>query len=222
MLFFNHNREGFVMRRSVCIICIFFVSLSMSAYASTPSASIKSEKTNLFQGIYLGFQLGNSETHYGISGFETQSGTVDNGSVTSSGFGQRGSLGYQWGRYFAVEAGYTHYGTTNASGLTYSDGNLNKSGDITENSADMALKGILPIANELHFYGKLGAAYIWNHTTVTTGYSKDRSAIRPLFAAGAGYQINQHFIFDISYNHIQSNSDIKSADLIGVGFYYHF
>lgn len=184
----------------------------MGAHAAT---------STFLKGSYLGVQMGNSETHYSISAFNTNTGTSENGNVTTSSFGQRALVGYQFTRYLATEAGYTHYGVTNANGLNYSDGALSKSGEITENSVDLGLKGILPIADELHLYGKLGIAYLWTHTTVTTGYSKNNSTVSPMFGVGAGYNVNKNFVCDVFYNRIQSDGDIKSADLIGVGFYYY-
>ena len=210
------------MTRSVCIALAFCASFSTGAYAGSYVNPQQPPKTNPLKGIYLGVQLGNSQTHYGLSGFDTDTGGTENGTVTSSGFGESGLLGYKFNRYFATEAGYTHYGTTNASDLTYSDGNQNKSGEITENSVDLAIKGIWPLAKEVDLYGKIGAAYLWTHTKITTGYSKNRSTVKPLVAIGADYNISDNFVFDVSYNHIQSNSTIKSADLIGVGFYYYF
>ncbi len=180
-------------------------------------------KTNFYPlGLYGGMQLGSSETHYGLSGFNnTNNNTeVNNGTVTSSGFGERILLGYRFMQYFAAEAGYTNYGTATGGNLTYTNG-TNADGKIKEQSFDLYAKGILPIAQEVDLYAKAGMGVISSKTTTTAGFSKSRSVTRPGLAGGASYNITKNFAADVSYNRIVGSGKVKSADLFALGFYYY-
>lgn len=175
-------------------------------------------------GFYIGAQLGSTETHYGLSGFDNtdSNNAVQNGTVTSSGFGQRGLIGYRFTKYVAAEAGYTHYDTAKGDNLSYGNNVTGQSGKIKEQSFDLYVKGILPLAEEVDVYAKLGAAAISSKVTSTEGFSKSRSATRPAFGGGATYNIAKDFATDVSYSRVQGSGRIKSADFVSVGFYYYF
>ncbi len=205
------------LRYYIAILGLSFVGLS---YAG----AIQPQAYQYPQGFYIGAQLGASETHYGLSAFENTNtnNQVLNGIVTSSGFGQRALLGYRFTKNWAAEAGYTHYSTTTGDALTYTNGTTGVSGNLEEQSFDVYVKGILPLAKEVDLYAKLGAAYLSSKTTTSAGFSKSRSGTKPAFAGGATYNVDNNFAVDVSYNRIQSTGKLKSADLFAVGFYYYF
>lgn len=193
-----------------------FISLGLAASASV-------QKSKYPQGFYLGVQFGSTETHYGLSSFDNTNtnNSVFNGTVTSSGFGQRGLVGYRFTKYIAAETGYTHYATANGDNLSYSNGSNGNSGNIKEQSFDLYVKGILPLAQEVDLYAKLGGAYIESKTSSTVGFNKSRNATRPAFGGGATYNISKNFAADVSYDRVQGSGRIKSADLFAVGLYYY-
>lgn len=210
--------KSLTLRYVIAILGLSFIGLG---YAG----AINQSKTNQYPtGFYLGVQLGASETHYGLSGFENTNtnNQVLNGTVDGSGFGQRGLIGYRFTKNWAAEAGYTHYSTTSGDALTYSDGTNGVSGNIKEQSFDLYVKGILPLAQEVDLYAKLGAAYLSSKTSTSAGFSKSRSGTKPAFAGGATYNVDNNFAVDVSYNRIQGSGRLKSADLFAVGFYYYF
>ncbi len=207
-------------RYFIPIIGLSVIGIGVATAGGLPSKS----QTQTPLGFYIGVQLGASETHYGLSAFENTdtNNQVLNGTVTSSGFGQRGLVGYRFTKNWAAEAGYSHYSTTTGDALTYSNGTTGVSGNLKEDSYDAYVKGILPLANEVDLYAKVGVAHVLAKTKTSAGFSKTRSGTKPAFAGGATYNVNNNFAVDASYNRIQSSGKIKSADLFTVGFYYYF
>lgn len=212
--------KSLFLRYFIPIIGLSVVGINVASADGLPSKS--HIQTPL--GFYVGVQLGASETHYGLSAFENTNtnNEVLNGTVTSSGFGQRSLVGYRFTKNWAGEVGYGHYSTTTGDALTYSNGTTGVSGNLKEESYDAYVKGILPLADEVDLYAKAGAAYVSAKTKTSAGFSKTRSGVKPAFAGGATYNVDNNFAVDVSYNRIQSSGRIKSADLFTVGFYYYF
>ena len=208
------------LRYSIPIIGLSIISMGLASADGLPSK----HQIQTPVGFYLGVQLGASESHYGLSAFHNTNtnNQVLNGTVTSSGFGQRGLVGYRFTKNWAAEAGYSHYATTTGDALTYSNGMTGISGNLKEDSYDAYVKGILPLADQVDVYAKVGAAYVSAKTKTSAGFSKTRSGTKPAFAGGATCNINKNFAVDASYNRIQSTGKIKSADIFAVGFYYYF
>lgn len=190
-------------------------------------------------GFYLGGQLGWGNTHQsGISSSDmSESANVPLTSSSSSnsgntGFAGRAFGGYQFNPNWAVEAGWTqfHNMSLHGSATTSVGTTLNAQGTFKANAVDLVAKGIMPLRNGFNVFGKLGAALLIERTriTSTSGTSLTDSdlarRIFPTFGLGVGYDINQNFATDLSWQHIQKtgSSALANTDFIGIGLSYHF
>lgn len=86
-------------------------------------------------------------------------------------------LGYQFNRYFALEAGYFDV-------FSWSGWNWNSNG------AHLSAKGIFPVSDKLDLFGRLGGAY-----TTATGYGA-------LLGVGTSYHLTEKLSLDFSINHL--------------------
>lgn len=204
------------------LTCLFGIFIASTSYAAT----IASKKPLALpcSGFYVGAILGASDTNYSKSAFDNPKNgkNVENGVADPDGFGYRVLAGYQFNRHFAAEAGFTHFDSTAGRGLNYVGGPTNQSGYVHQHAVDLMVKGIVPVSRAIALYAKLGAAYVFSYTKVRSQFSKHRNAVRPAGALGISFAVTRNFGVDASYNRIQSSGSIKSAELLGIGFYWHF
>ena len=73
------------------------------------------------------------------------------------------NLGYQFNKYFALEAGYSYFGWSN----TYAGIVSNK---YNYSMPDLTTKLILPIGNRFNIYAKLGVTYLIGSETISETY----------------------------------------------------
>jgi hypothetical protein len=208
---------------SFCLLAYLLgICINFNSYAATFPAKLTTPL--ITSGLYVGAILGAGNTNYSRSSFNNSKtgSNTENGVVHSSGFAIRGLVGYLFNQYFGVEAGYTHFDDTKGSDLNYSDGTRNKSGYIKQNAVDLMAKGILPVSRAISFYLKLGAAYVYSDVKVNGLFSTSHSGVKPAGALGVAFNATKHFVVDASYYRIQSSGSIKSADMFGIGFYWHF
>jgi OmpA-OmpF porin, OOP family len=192
-------------------------------------------------GIYLGGQLGWSNTHWSLSNIPgivaypslvpsnalAITGRLSSGSVDTNGLAGRAFLGYQFNDYWATEFGYSRFNnsdvrnayvfiptTTGLINLRAADQN------IREYAVDAVAKGIWPLCNCFGLYGKFGAAYI----NASGKYNNNANHINPTFGLGLSYDVTPNVPIDVSWNRIQKvgSSQIPSTDLVTLGVGYHF
>lgn len=213
------DRLSFLLLAYLASVCL---GLGSIAYAATPS-SPKHLCEAVTSGFYLGAAVGATDTNYKKSAFDNPNtgATIANGIIDNSGFGYRGLFGYKFNKNWAAELGYTNFDRTKGRGLNYTGGPLNQTGYIDEHAVDLTAKGILPVAQKILLYAKLGAAYLFTNTKVENIFSKNRSGIKPWLGAGISFDITNHFAFDASYNRIQSSGKIKSPEFLALGFYWY-
>lgn len=214
------DRLSFLLLACLASLCLGFGSSAHAATTAPPSRLCKIATS----GFYLGAAVGASDTNYKKSAFDNPNTgeTIANGVVDNSGFGYRGLVGYKINKNFAAELGYTKFGRTKGRGLNYTGGTiLNQNGYIDEQAVDLTAKGILPVAQKISLYAKLGAAYLFTSTKVENVFSKNRNGVKPWLGAGISFDVTNNFAFDASYNRIQSSGKIKSPEFLGIGFYWY-
>jgi len=183
-------------------------------------------------GLYVGGQLG-----YGDAGYDNHqafiptdamgSGATDIShrpgvSVDSTGIAGRIYTGLQFNQSLAAEVGYTLFSNSNAK---TNDG---LKADISEQAVDASVKLIYPLSNAFSVYAKGGAAIVHENQDFTdraggiTKISSSTDPIRPLFGAGAAYNITQNLALEGSWTRIQGNNNIQNLDLYGAGLTYYF
>ncbi|WP_218813310.1 porin family protein [Rickettsiella endosymbiont of Dermanyssus gallinae] len=162
-------------------------------------------------GPYITGQLGYADTHMGPKT------NVDK--LSNNGIAGRLAVGYQLNQNLAVEAGYLQ--------LRSKKVNTDLNPKLSQHAIDLAAKGILPIANNLNVYGKVGVAYL---TTTVKSDDDSVSAVNkykwaPEAAVGVSYDITPNVSVDTSWTHIQpigGKNRPGNIDFVAVGVGYNF
>ncbi len=114
--------------------------------------------------------------------------------------------GYDFLRYFGVEAAYNDGGSPSDHGF-----------DVGVKSWDLALRGILPIGERGEVFAKLG--YAWWDLDVDRLGSGDGEDL--FFGIGGGYRFGDHFGTRIEWERVDVE-DTDSADLYTISGYWKF
>ena len=137
------------------------------------------------------------------------------------GFAYNGDIGYQLNNYFGLELGYNHF--ANVPYPYASKGNY---------SGDLALKGILPLAERWNLFGKLGLAYVHSqqkfsnfshiNNNLTTNFTYGSvSGPAPYLAAGVSYKLSQQFDINAQI-HGTPGTHVPEMYAALIGLSYHF
>lgn len=183
-------------------------------------------------GTYVGMGLGASRqdtpNEYLLSGSDAYGVSQ---SRQRGGLGGRLFMGYNFNRYFGVEAGLAKYANSkykatdgfNTANLKYETAAL-----------DLVGKAYLPLAESgMSLYGLGGAAVVRSKATYSGevyGYdyseSKTKTQVRPIAGLGASYDIpNTQLTTAVEYSHIfgKTNGDlVPSADLVTLNLAVNF
>jgi OmpA-OmpF porin, OOP family len=200
-------------------------------------------------GVYVTGQLGYANTHMGsktnINNIvnpifsDIVNPVASDKNLSNNGLAGRLALGYQFNQNFAVEAGYLQLGQKKydlplVQDLQPATGTMK----LQQNAIDFVGKGIIPLANKINVYGKLGVAYL---TTNVKGIIKgdgipnvtvnlndqaqiDQHKWAPEAAVGVSYDITPNVSLDTSWTHIQPLGSNKpgNIDFVAVGLGYNF
>lgn len=194
-------------------------------------------------GVYVTGQAGYANTHLGVKTDITQHApNIQDKKLSNNGLAGRVALGYQFNQNFAVEAGYLQFGESKAdlgainaiSPKILSQGTLK----LQQHAIDLVGKGIIPVANNVNVYGKLGVAYITTDIkgtaqtpglpTVTADLNDTariaKHKLAPEVAVGVSYDITPNVSIDTSWTHIQplGNKKPGNIDFVAVGLGYNF
>lgn len=117
-------------------------------------------------------------------------------SNTRNSYGAGLGLGYKLNDFFAAEAAYDYFWTSQQSNLTSNTLNINITQKNTR-SAVLFARGILPITPLLGLYGKVGGDYSWTQLNMSgTGINsiqKTANKLKWAWGAGLEYQVARHF-----------------------------
>lgn len=173
-------------------------------------------------GPYFGLQMGQSKTNNPTEPVQTAPGSSVMVSPSNSGMAGRLFLGYNFNEYAAWEFGYDYYAPSKYS-VHSSTGN---DPAIRQGGIDLVGKGIFPFSDTgLSVFGKAGFAFVRTSTSATILNSHSGSgsnAIRPTIGVGIGYDINQRWVADLSYNHVFSGGNVKNIDVLLLGISWHW
>lgn len=143
-------------------------------------------------------------------------------------FGGRVYLGYNFIRYFSIEAGYTFFADNKYHKVgethTFFDDYQFK---VQTYAIDLVAKGILPLdlwspsMEGWNLFAKLGGAYDhchWREGVQFTGMNQteitgSHGSVRPTYAAGIGYDFTPNFGVDLSYTGIWGSDRVHLVDV---------
>ncbi|CAN7654268.1 outer membrane beta-barrel protein [Pseudoduganella sp. LjRoot289] len=170
-------------------------------------------------GPYAGVGLVASQHKYNLAN------DTSNGDRKSDEWSGKVYGGYQLDKTWAVEGGYTDFGS---SDYKYSVGTNNGSIDSKSHSFYVAGKGSYPINDQFSAFGKLGVAYNKNTahgTGLAVPYTSGDSNRTNLYASvGAEYALNQKVSLSLEYEHYGKN-DIdqgRKKGAVSLGARYNF
>lgn len=175
-------------------------------------------------GMYVGGMFGSSNTHnLKMNVITPSSGSVPT-DPSNTGFGLGLLAGYNYNQYFAIEGGYIHFAPSTYKPNTGHATDPNP--EIKTDAIDFALKGILPIASSgVGVFAKLGLAIVKTskgQSLVQPQTNANATYTRPLMAVGISYDLTQNWVTDLSWTQITKGGAFQNADLIALGFSYHF
>ncbi len=144
------------------------------------------------------------------SGFYTGVGVgmsdLSSGGFSGNDFAFKVFGGYDFIKYFGVEAGYMDGGSPSDHGF-----------NVKIHGWDLALRGILPIGERGEVFAKIGE--VWWHVKAD-GFGSD-SGNDLLYGIGGGYRFADHFGARLEWERMDVQ-DTDSADLYTLSGYYRF
>lgn len=205
------------MYKKILCISILACGLNSIALADDIGGSEYTSDANVSNnnaGIYLGGQLGMSNSHYGPS----SNYLIANNSVDNNKFAGRGYIGYAFSQFIGTELGYDYYGYPN---FKNSNGNTQ---NFLQQGFDLVVKASLPLDYGFAFYIKGGAAWVHRgdlHGNSNTFANKDAdSKFTPVGALGVNYWFAPNIALDLSWTKTMTVSDLPTIDFIGLGLTY--
>lgn len=181
-------------------------------------------------GMYLGLITGPASNTGGTQNVQLQGSTATvPATPKSKQWGASVLVGYQINHYAGVEGGFHYFSTIN---YTTNPSNAPLCSGATARIRDLYIagKGILPLG-DFSLFAKGGAAVVYqtlsgslsengkNGQCGTTAYS---NKVKPVFAVGAGYDLSQSWVADVSWTRVMVGGVPGNADMLGVGISYHF
>lgn len=171
-------------------------------------------------GFVIGLQGGYADTHWDnvlnvfnntdiFDTFGFQATSVD---IDDQGFAARGFLGYDFNRYFGLEAGYTYLPKAKVN-VGFLNG-ASASNSVKNYTVDLLAKLMIPVVDGFGLYAKAGAAYFkssWSNPVVDdtgTTVVDDVSHVGPAFGVGATYEIVPNLNADLSWMRYSGDDEI--------------
>ena len=165
------------------VMPILASTVALTAFASAAQAQ---EWNTHDSGLYVG---GN----YGYLKVDGDDDFDDNNDVW------QGLVGYRFNQFFAVEGGYTDFGS-------YGGSLANAETD----GYSAALKGILPLTDSIEFFAKAGQ--MWYDTNYSVAGVNGSSDDEALFAgAGLNFKLSEQLLLSAQYTWY--DADLKVSDV---------
>lgn len=178
------------------------------------ACSLASPVYAISDGMFFGFQAGSTNIHNNA----TQTTTTQ---PSNTGMGERLFMGYNFNPYFALEGGYTHYAPSTFNNVP----NTVNNPTIRENGVDFVGKGTYPIMKSgIGIFAKAGLSMMrvsYAGSLNASGKGSTTNSARPIIGLGASYDLNQHWVTDLSWTRVLSGGSVKAADFIALGIAYH-
>lgn len=195
---------------------VALASGGMPAVAPAPVAAPAPIVSDFTPSMYVGLQAGMSDT-----GFESLFTNVSK----DTGLAGRLFVGYDFHKYFAVEAGY--FLVQPKTELNSVDGN--KLIDVRTMAFDLVGKIKAPVMDNFGLYAKFGPAYLMQKMTAVEGGSNTANKLTVTYGVGAYYNINDNWSLDAGYTHYRSGQSKiykddwqTSVDFYSLGVSYKF
>lgn len=166
------------------VMPILASSLALTTFAGVAQAQDWSTHDS---GLYVGGNYGYLKVN-GDDDFD------DNNDVW------QGLVGYRFNQFFALEGGYTDFGS-------YGDGVANAETD----GYSAALKGTLPLTDSIEFFAKAGQ--LWYDTDYSVAGISGSSDDEALFAgAGLNFKLSEQLLLNAQYTWYDAELSVEDVD----------
>lgn len=174
--------------------------------------SVQATEPNSF---YIGIKSGGASVHHGVSQFKTQGNSsltdINRISVTYGAF-----AGYQMTQHLATEIGYEHFGQLAIDRLSSDDTPHFKH---SAQGAQLSLKGLYPLTQNLDIFGKVGGAFVNNKYKFNDELNRSQMSksnkLSPILGLGVDYKLIPELDFRVEYQWLGKAG--KSSTLAEVG-----
>jgi opacity protein-like surface antigen len=181
-------------------------------------------------GGYVGFGLGGSRIE--SSNEDLLTGDNLRNTRTRGGLGGRAFGGFNFNRYFGIEAGYARYAPSKYTTSSTVDSSYATLKD-TMTAFDLVGKAYLPIQDSgFNLYALAGAARVngeqkltWGNSSMTVTETETAHKTRPIYGIGASYEVSEHVTTNLEFTHIQGTgktSSTPSANMLTMNIAYNF
>ena len=161
-------------------------TMALTAFASVAHAQDMSTHDS---GLYIG----------GNYGYLKVDGDGDDNDFDDDNDVWQGLVGYRFNQFFAIEGGYTDFG---------SYGNSFANAETDGYSA--AVKGILPLTDQIEFFAKAGQ--LWYETDYSVAGFKGDTDDEALFAgAGLNFKLSEQLLLNAQYTWYDTSLDADEA-----------
>lgn len=161
-------------------------TVALTAFASVAHAQDMSTNDS---GLYVGGNYG----YLKVDGDGDDNDFDDNNDVW------QGLVGYRFNEFFAIEGGYTDFGSY---GSSYANAETD--------GYSAAVKGILPLTDQIEFFAKAGQ--LWYETDYSVAGFKGDSDDEALFAgAGLNFKLSEQLLLNAQYTWYDTSLDADKA-----------
>lgn len=179
-------------------------------------------------GFYMGLMTGPATNNGGTVYVQPSPGATSTvqANPRSKQWGSSIYMGNKINQYASFEGGIDYFSTIQYS----TKDNASTCSGLSVRNRDFHFvgKGELPI-NSFSVFGKAGVALVYQ--TVSGGFNTDNNQcgknqysnkFSPTFSIGAGYDLSQSWVADVSWTRIMVGGQASSVDFLGFGISYHF
>ena len=171
--------------------------------------------TNSHTSIYFDGSVGLGTVNLNANDYNNPTTGLPPTEFSNYGFAWNADLGFQFNRYIAIEAGYISFGEANAN-TTVSIYEFPITAQDSFGGLDIMAKGILPLANHISIFGKVGAADMNDNFTASGAFYRSETGITwtPLIGLGLSYQANRNLSLNLQdYYSISTDYQKDGYDL---------
>jgi hypothetical protein len=174
--------------------------LSLNCF-SVFAFSLKIFGTPVIQGIYL-------DAGSGVGTISCKNCGINGNTVTHTHSAHNFELGYQFNPYVALALGTSVLQPFSVWDIITPSLTVTP----TSQTVDLAIKGMLPIANRISLFGKLGNGVIWlpNRKDENTAFSREVLYV----ASGVAWQATHKVSAAISYNHYAADHLVIDSGML--------
>jgi len=186
------------------------------------------------RGWYAGIGAGRSQLDFAGNFAQVFGATASTTSQDDSDSGYKVYGGFRFGRHFALEGGYSDFGSFSSRRVVTAPTAGTATTDVTSRGAHFDVVGIVPLGQRFELFGKVGLIRTTTTTRTTStgsvvafGLGQERDVhISPRIGAGAEFLLTPQLALRLEYEdqnlEFQFFDESKSVQLLSLGLKLRF